>query len=90
MSTRSLLVAVGLMVVMLGALSFLQKKVPGTERMAKESRRITDMPVREASWIDLKGPRGEFINHWNSRHYQYGWIKFRSERYWRNYSYWYY
>ncbi len=61
MSTRSLLVAVGLMVVMLGALSFLQKKVPGTERMAKESRRITDLPVREASWIDLKGPKGEFV-----------------------------
>jgi hypothetical protein len=49
------------MVVMLGALSFLQKKVPGTERMAKESRRITDLPVREANWIDLKGPKGEFV-----------------------------
>ena len=61
MSTRSLLVSVGLMVVMLGALSFLQKKVPGTERMAKESRRITDLPVREANWIDLKGPKGEFV-----------------------------
>jgi hypothetical protein len=45
MSTRSLLVAVGLVVLMLGTLSFLQKKVPGTERMAKESRRITDLPV---------------------------------------------
>ena len=47
MSTRSLLVSVGLVVVMLGLLSFLQKQVPGTERMAKESKRITDLPVRE-------------------------------------------
>ena len=61
MSTRSLLVAVGLVVVMLGLLSFLQKKVPGTERMAKESRRLTDLPVREATRIDLKGPKGEFV-----------------------------
>ena len=30
MSTRSLLVSVGLVVVMLGLLSFLQKQVPGT------------------------------------------------------------
>jgi hypothetical protein len=61
MSTRSLLVAVGLVVLMLGTLSFLQKKVPGTERMAKESRRITDLPVRDADRIDLKGPKGEFV-----------------------------
>lgn len=61
MSTRSLLVAVGLMVVMLGGLSFLQKKVPGTERMAKESRRMTELPVREANRIELKGPKGEFV-----------------------------
>ena len=61
MSTRSLLVSVGLMLGMLGALSFLQKQVPGTERMAKESRRITDMPVREADRIELKGPKGEFV-----------------------------
>ncbi|NBS06644.1 MAG: DUF4340 domain-containing protein [Verrucomicrobia bacterium] len=60
MSTRSLLVAVGLMVLMLGALSFLQKKVPGTERMAKEARRITDLPVRDADRIELKGPKGDF------------------------------
>ena len=61
MSTRSLLVSVGLMLGMLGALSFLQKQVPGTERMAKESRRITDMPVREADRIELKVPKGEFV-----------------------------
>ena len=75
MSTRSLLVSVGLMVVMLGALSFLQKKVPGTERMAKESRRITDLPVREANWIDLRGLKGNSffakrrveIGSWKSR-----------------------
>ena len=61
MSTRSLLLAVGLVVLMLGTLSFLQKKVPGTERMAKESRRITDLPVKDADRIDLKGPKGEFV-----------------------------
>ena len=61
MSTRSLLVSVGLVVVMLGLLSFLQKQVPGTERMAKESKRITDLPVRESDRIDLKGVKGEFI-----------------------------
>ena len=55
------MVSVGLLLLMLGALSFLQKKVPGTERMARESRRITDLPVREADRIDLTGPKGTFI-----------------------------
>ena len=49
MKTRSLLVAVGLLGLMLGALSFLQKKVPGTERMEKESRRLSESSLREAT-----------------------------------------
>lgn len=61
MSTRSLLVSVGLVVVMLGLLSFLQKQVPGTERMAKESKRITDLPVRESDRINLKGVKGSLF-----------------------------
>lgn len=61
MSTRSFLVALGLLVLMLGALSFLQKQVPGSERMAKESRRITELPVREATRIDLQNAKGSFV-----------------------------
>ncbi|MCX6935778.1 MAG: DUF4340 domain-containing protein, partial [Verrucomicrobia bacterium] len=58
---RSLLVSLGLVLLLMGALSFLQKKVPGTERMTKESRRITNLPVREADRIDLTGPKGSFV-----------------------------
>ena len=61
MKTRSLLVATGLLLLMLGALSFLQKKVPGTERMGRESRRLTDLPLREATRVELTGPKGNFV-----------------------------
>ena len=60
MSTRGLLVATGLMVFLLGALSFLQKKTPGTERGERESKRLTLLPVREADRIDLKTTKGTF------------------------------
>ena len=61
MKTRSLLVATGLLLLMLGALSLLQKKVPGTERMERESRRLTDLPLREATRVELTGPKGNFV-----------------------------
>ena len=61
MKTRSLLVATGLLVLMLGALSFLQKKVPGTERMGRESRRLTDLPLREGTQVEVVGPKGSFV-----------------------------
>ena len=61
MKTRSLLVATGLLLLMLGALSFLQKKVPGTERMGRESRRLTDLPLRDATRVELTGPKGNFV-----------------------------
>ena len=61
MKTRSLLVAVGLLGLMLGALSFLQKKVPGTERMEKESRRLSESSLREATRAELTGPKGGFV-----------------------------
>lgn len=61
MKTRSLLVATGLLLLMLGALSLLQKKVPGTERMGRESRRLTDLPLREATRVELTGPKGNFV-----------------------------
>ena len=61
MKTRSLLVAVGLLGLLLGALSFLQKKVPGTERMGKESRRLSELSLREAARVELTGPKGIFV-----------------------------
>jgi len=61
MKTRSLLAATGLLLLMLGALSFLQKKVPGTERMGRESRRLTDLPLREATRVELTGSKGNFV-----------------------------
>ena len=60
MSTRGLLVAAGLLVLMLGALSFLQKKTPGTERGGRESKRMTLLPVREADRIELTTGKGTF------------------------------
>jgi len=60
MSTRGLLVALGLLLLMLGALSFLQKKTPGTERGERESKRMTLLPVREADRIELKTAQGTF------------------------------
>lgn len=61
MKTRSLLVATGMLGLLLGALSFLQKKVPGTERMGRESRRLTDLPLREGTRVELTGPKGNFV-----------------------------
>lgn len=61
MKTRSLLVASGLLFLMLGALSFLQKKVPGTERREKESRRLSEISLREATQVELTGPKGSFV-----------------------------
>jgi hypothetical protein len=61
MSTRGLLVAAGLLLVMLGALSFLQKQTPGTERGEKESKRMTLLPVREANRIELTTARGTLV-----------------------------
>ena len=61
MKTRSLLLATGLLALMLGTLSFLQKKVPGTERMGRELRRLTDLPLREGSKVELIGPKGDFV-----------------------------
>ena len=60
MSTRGLLVAAGLMALLLGALSFLQKQTPGTERGEKESKRMTLLPVRDADRIELKNAQGTF------------------------------
>lgn len=60
MTTRGLLVAAGLMALLLGALSFLQKKTPGTERGEKESKRMTLLPVRDADRIELKNAQGTF------------------------------
>jgi hypothetical protein len=60
MSTRGLLVATGLMVLLLGALSFLQKQTPGTERGERESKRMTLLPVRDADRIELKTAKGTF------------------------------
>jgi len=59
-STRGLLVAAGLMALLLGALSFLQKQTPGTERGEKESKRMTLLPVRDADRIELKNAQGTF------------------------------
>jgi len=61
MSTRGLLVAVGLLLLMLGALSFLQKQTPGTERGEKESKRLTLLPVRDADRIELTTAKGAFV-----------------------------
>ncbi|MBM4454972.1 MAG: DUF4340 domain-containing protein [Verrucomicrobia bacterium] len=61
MSTRGLLVAAGLLLVMLGALSFLQKKTPGTERGKQESKRVTLLPVREADRIELTTAKGALV-----------------------------
>lgn len=61
MKTRSLLVAVGMLLLMLGALSFLQKKVPGTERMERESRRLSEISLREANRVELTGPKGRIV-----------------------------
>ena len=60
MSARSFLISLGLVLALLIALSVLQKREPGTERGARESRRITDMPVRDAERIELTGPKGSF------------------------------
>jgi len=54
------LVAAGLMALLLGALSFLQKQTPGTERGEKESKRMTLLPVRDADRIELKNAQGTF------------------------------
>ncbi|NBQ55781.1 MAG: DUF4340 domain-containing protein [Verrucomicrobia bacterium] len=61
MKTRSLLATAGLLLLMLATLSFLQKKVPGTERMGRESRRLTDLPLREGTRVELTGPKGNFV-----------------------------
>jgi len=61
MSTRGLLVAAGLLLLMLGALSFLQKQTTGTERGEKESKRLTLLPVREADRIELTTAKGAFV-----------------------------
>ena len=61
MSTRGLLVAAGLLLLMLGALSFLTKKTPGTERGEKESKRLTLLPVRDADRIELTTAKGAFV-----------------------------
>ena len=61
MSTRGLLVAAGLLLLMLGALSFLQKQTPGTERGEKESKRLTLLPVRDADRIELTTAKGTFV-----------------------------
>ena len=61
MSTRGLLVAAGLLLLMLGALSFLTKKTPGTERGEKESKRLTLLPVRDANQIELTTAKGAFL-----------------------------
>ena len=60
MSTRGLLVAAGLLHLMLGALSFLQKQTPGTERGDREAKRMTLLPVRDADRIELKTALGSF------------------------------
>ena len=60
MSARSFLISLGLVLALLIALSVLQKREPGTERGARESRRITDLPVRDAERIELTGPKGSF------------------------------
>jgi len=60
MSTRGLLIAAGLLLMMLGALSFLQKQTPGTERGERESKRMTMLPVREADRFELKTAKGTF------------------------------
>ena len=60
MSTRGLLVAAGLLLLMLGALSFLQKQTPGTERGERESKRMTLLPVRDADRIELTTAKGTF------------------------------
>jgi len=60
MSTRGLLVAAGLLLLMLGALSFLQKQTPGTERGDREAKRMTLLPVRDADRIELKTALGSF------------------------------
>ena len=60
MSTRGLLVAAGLLLVMLGALSFLQKQTPGTERSEREQKRVTLLPVRDADRLELKTAKGTF------------------------------
>ena len=60
MSTRGLLVAAGLLLLMLGALSFLQKQTPGTERSEREQKRVTLLPVRDADRIELKTSKGNF------------------------------
>ena len=60
MSTRGLLIAAGLLLLMLGSLSFLQKQTPGTERGERESKRMTMLPVREADRIELKTVKGTF------------------------------
>jgi len=60
MSTRGLLIATGLLLLMLGALSFLQKRTPGTERGERESKRMTMLPVRDADRIELKTAKGTF------------------------------
>ena len=48
------------MALLLGALSFLQKQTPGTERGEKESKRMTLLPVRDADRIELKNAQGTF------------------------------
>ena len=60
MSNRGLLVATGLMVLLLGVLSFLQKQTPGTERGKREAKRMTLLPVREADRIELQTGKGAF------------------------------
>jgi len=60
MSTRGLLIAAGLLLLMLGALSFLQKRTPGTDRGERESKRVTMLPVRDAERIELKTAKGSF------------------------------
>jgi len=60
MSTRGLLVAAGLLLLMLGALSFLQKQMPGTERGERESKRMTTLPVRDADRLELTTAKGNF------------------------------
>jgi len=61
MSTRGLLVAAGLLLLMLGSLSFLQKQTPGTERGEKDAKRLTLLPVRDADRMELTTAKGTFL-----------------------------
>lgn len=60
MSTRGLLIAAGFLLLLLGALSFLQKQTAGTERAEREAKRMTLLPVRDGDRIELTTAMGTF------------------------------